>query len=151
MEGKFFCGLLLILCMQIIFVRSNHSAEETLIFIGGVQSKLSKLQSENAVIVVGYIGTGKSTLIHYLTKDNSKLVGIKSKSGTDYIIQDQLNPQKVDEIPANVSRTIIPEIIIDENQTAWIDCPGFGETRNSTVEIATAFSIKHIIDKAKNA
>lgn len=63
MGKKFFCGFLLILCMQIIFVRSNHSAEETLIFIDGVQSKLSKLQSENAVIVVGCIGTGKSTLI----------------------------------------------------------------------------------------
>lgn len=148
MEKKFFCGIFVIFCVQIIRVQLSDSAGDAMKFIDEVLEKLPTIKSENVVLVVGYTGNGKSALVHYLTGDNSKLTAIKA--GIYFTIQDGLDPEKDRNISATESRTLIPEVVNDENQTVWIDCPGFGDTRNSTIEIAIAFSIKHVIESATN-
>lgn len=132
---------------------TTDRAEDTLRFINNAQNKL-KLSSESKIIfLIGNTGSGKSTLSHYVAGDYSKLLSIEPTEGDEmyYAIQDGLDPDVDTASSTTVSRTLVPEIMIDESEFVWCDCPGFGDTRNTTVEIATTFLIKSVIDNALNA
>lgn len=153
--GRFVCisiGLLLKMASSANGENNTTSTDETgntLQFINNVQNKL-KLSSESKIILlIGNSGSGKSTLTHYLASDFSKMLSIEpSDDKMDYTIYDGMDPD-VDKITSTtVSRTLVPEMVIDDSNFVWYDCPGFGDTRNTTVEIATTFLIKSVIENA---
>lgn len=137
------------------FASSNNlvnSAEETFEFVNSARAKLNLTKNPNIILVIGNTGSGKSTLVHYVTGDYSKLVSIEPTGyQIEYQIHDGLDPDiQKDFISTTVSRTIIPGMAIDETNNVWYDCPGFEDTRNSTIEIATTYLTKSVIENVKN-
>lgn len=142
--------LLFSFCIKIIVISTN-SAENTLRFVDRAQSKLNLTKNADIIFVVGNTGAGKSTLVHYVASDYSRIFAEKpTRRGQPLIIRDELDPVKEEQTSSTQSRTLIPEMITDEEKHIWVDCPGFGDTRNSTVEIATTFLIKKVIESAAN-
>ena len=99
------------------------------------------------ILVVGNTGTGKSTLVQFLTGDLSGLESYK-KAGV-YLIRDAHG--KISS-KTTVSKSIFPELVTysdgGEKLLAFYDCPGFGDTRNLEpyIEIGNAFFIKKVAD-----
>lgn len=145
--------LLYFLCITTNSVLSGNvvdSTDDTLKFIRNSQSQLNLPKNSNIILVIGNTGCGKSTLVHYVAGDYSRIKSIDDGQSVDLMVRDELDPG-VDSIKSTtISRTFIPETNIDDEQNVWIDCPGFGDTRNQTIEIAAAFLIKSIIESAKS-
>ncbi|XP_055306114.1 uncharacterized protein LOC129570500 [Sitodiplosis mosellana] len=142
---KFSIVLLNIFCIGIVVVLSDKSSD-TLVYVNNLQTKLKLPPNSNINLVVGNTGVGKSTYVHYAAGDYSKM--ISHRSGRKLKIFDGLDPELNRTTFATESRTLIPEMVIDEDGYVWYDCPGFGDTHNETVEIATSFLIKNIIENA---
>lgn len=124
----------------------SNTAENTLKFVNKAQSEINSTNNSNIILVIGKTGSGKSTLVHYVACDYSKIISIDDEISSDYIVRDGLDASATENVPSSVSRTLIPEVVTDNEQKIWVDCPGFGDTRNTSVEIATAFLIKTIIE-----
>lgn len=131
---------------------TNSSIEDALNFVNKLLNELNTTRVSNVILVIGNTGSGKSTLTHYLTGDSSKMFSIKPSNPNlpNYEIRDELDPDRDRITYATESRTLIPQMYTDENQIVWCDTPGFGDTRNKTVEIATMLSIKSVIENAAN-
>lgn len=96
-------------------------------------------------------GCGKSTMVHYATGNYSKMISIlPTENSSEYTIYDGLDEEIGNSVPSTVSRTLIPEMNVDENENVWYDCPGFADTRNVTVEIAGTYLIKTLVENAKS-
>lgn len=90
------------------------------------------------------------TLVHYVAGDYSKLESEKPANGKwEYQIIDKLDADfgKIP-IAATRSRTIIPEMVVDESNNVWYDCPGFEDSRSSIFETITTYLIKSVIENA---
>lgn len=136
---------------HVLTENSTDSAEKTLQFIREMQTKLKFTKNPNIILVVGNTGSGKSTLVHYVAGDYSNLISIEPDGDdAEYIIYDGLDSEISEIVSTTKSRTLVPEMVIDEAGKVWYDCPGFGDTRNHTVEIASTFLIKSVIDNASN-
>lgn len=143
-----FCVLALV-TLATLANSSADSVESSFEFINQVQNNLKLTNNPNIILVIGNSGSGKSTLVHYIAGDYSKLVSSEPIGDeTEYKIDDGLDPEIGSIVSTTVSRTLVPEMIIDEKKNVWYDCPGFGDTRNRTVEIATTFMIKSVIENA---
>lgn len=130
---------------------TTDQAENTLQFINNAQNKLKLSNESKIILLIGNSGSGKTTLSHYVAGDYSKLLSIEPTDGEMHCeIHDGLDPDVDTVSSTTVSRTLVPEMMIDESKFVWCDCPGFGDTRNTTVEIATTFLIKSVIDNALN-
>ncbi|CAG7833544.1 unnamed protein product [Allacma fusca] len=97
------------------------------------------------VLVIGNTGAGKTTITKFLAEVNN----LESyDAGDRLLIRD--NQQKISEKGTIVSKTIFPDLIVDNStQTAFYDLPGFSDTRNASVEIANAWFIKKVADHAQ--
>lgn len=150
---KFRCVLfLLVFGARLTFSENiTDSAENTLKFVNEVRGKLKVTKNSNLVLVIGRTGVGKSTLVHCIAGDLSKLESVVPSNTNSKVLQirDNLDPDAGKITLSTESRTFIPEIIDDEEQNKFCDSPGFQDTRNETVEIATAFLIKSVIESAK--
>lgn len=125
--------------------------EQTLQFIHEMQSKLKFTKNQNITLVVGNTGSGKSTLVHYVAGDDSNLISIEPDGDdAEYIVYDGLDPEIGEIVSTTKSRTLVPEMVIDKEGKVWYDCPGFADTRNRTVEIASAYLMKSVIENASN-
>lgn len=149
MKTLWFCVIFYALCVQINRI-STDSASDTLKFVNDLESKLNLTENQNITLVVGNTGSGKSTLVHYVAGNMSKLEAIQKDGSLDLIIRDGYDPENGDSTAAAVSRTLLPEMMIDEVGNVWWDTPGFGDTRNNTIEIATAFLIKRVLKSAQS-
>lgn len=130
---------------------STNSAGNTLRFVNRAQSKLNLTKDADLILVIGNTGCGKSTLVHYVAADYSRIFAERPKiRGQPLVVRDELDPVKEQQTSSSQSRTLIPEMITDEEKHIWVDSPGFGDTRNATVEIATTFLIKKVIESAAN-
>ncbi|XP_055309665.1 uncharacterized protein LOC129573302 [Sitodiplosis mosellana] len=150
---QFQCVLFVLLLSSRLTFSENivDSAENTLNFVNEARIQLNITENSNLILVMGRTGVGKSTLVHCIAGDLSKLVS-KVPSNTNsksFQIHDELDPNAGTVTSSTESRTFVPEIIVDEEQNKFCDCPGFQDTRNETVEIATAFLIKSVIESAK--
>lgn len=128
----------------------TDTTETTLQFVNNAQRKLNTRNHPNIITVLGITGSGKSTLIHNLACDNSKLISMDDGKNIDFVVRDELDAELDPIVSSTVSRTFIPKAYIDEEQNVFIDCPGFEDTRNTTVEIATAFLMKMSLESALN-
>ncbi len=142
--------LLFIFSIKIIVILTS-SAENTLRFVDRAQSQLNLTKNADLIFVIGNTGSGKSTLVHYVAGDYSRIFAERPKlKGQPLVVRDELDPVKEEQTSSSQSRTLIPEIITDEENYVWVDCPGFGDTRNATVEIATTFLIKKVMESTAN-
>lgn len=126
-------------------VSGNFNRDKTFEFIELSQNNLQLVDNPNAILVLGNKVSGKSTLVHYVAGDPGKLKSISSGNQDEYKIQDESDPI----ISSEVFRSIVPEMVIDEEQYVWYDFPG-GEQFDSQTEIAKVFLFKRIIENAPN-
>lgn len=131
-----------------IVVAMSEKSSDTLKFIDNLQQKLKLTTNPRINLVVGNTGSGKSTLVHYVAGDYSKLVS--TKMGRKLKIIDGLDPEINRKTYSTESRTLVPEMVVDEEGYVWYDCPGFGDTHNETVEIAASFLIRKVIENVSN-
>lgn len=142
-------------CVQSAFAATvpqptSDSADFIFDYVNKARNSLKLSPTPNIVLVTGMTGEGKSTLTHYMTGDYSKMISIEpTGAGAEYTIYDGLDPDVNKTNSATESRTFVPELNIDEEKNVFYDCPGFADTRNETVEIATTFLIKSVIENAK--
>lgn len=132
--------------------KPNDSAEEALEFVNNAVRKVVLAQDEKIALFFGNTGCGKTTLIHYVACDFSKLLSIEppNLNSIDFVIRDELDPDVNITTSSTVSRTLIPEKIVDNEQNVWYDLPGLGDTRNETAEIAATFLMKKVIESASS-
>jgi energy-coupling factor transporter ATP-binding protein EcfA2 len=101
------------------------------------------LKGKNLVLVIGSTGSGKTSLLHYLTS------GVKAieKNG-------ELVVEAIDESKGKIghseteSETFIPSCF-EEYDNIFVDLPGFGDSRSAEIDIASAYFRKEIAESAK--
>lgn len=125
----------------------TDSTETTLNYVNTLRDRLELTNNPNIILVIGITGVGKSTLLHCIATDCSRILSIENE--VEYSIIDELDDEAGNITSTSVSRTLLPKSIVDSTQNVWYDCPGFGDTRNETVEIATAYLTKCVIENAK--
>lgn len=125
----------------------SDSTENTLNFVNALHGQLKLTDNPDVILVLGITGVGKSALVHCISTDCSRLLSIDKD--VEYVVIDELDVGYGNITSTSVSRTLVPEAIVDSTQNIWYDCPGFGDTRNETVEIATTYLIKRVIENAK--
>lgn len=145
---NFFSILLFFVLLVIVYSDSETAVEQTLDFLLTGINRLRLSNDPEAIIAVGNTGSGKSTLVHFIL-DPSQIESIEpTNDADDYKVVDHLDVSP-DSKSSTVSKTIVPELIIDTNKKVYYDCPGFDDTRNSSVEISTVFFIKTVTDNTK--
>ena len=101
----------------------------------------------NAVMVLGRTGSGKSALINLLA--GKPLVSRLNEDTREFFLD------STDMLPGitigneNPSETSVPHSWIYNGNTAYWDCPGFGDNRGIEYEITNAFLIKKLFDVNK--
>ncbi len=100
----------------------------------------------DVAIFLGHTGVGKSTLINYLVGADIKIKWSEEED-TFLDIPQASNYLKVGH--GNVSCTTTPKKIVDEeNGLAYLDCPGFLETRGLIHELVDMSYIQDVMNKA---
>lgn len=147
--------VVLMLCLSVVYGKPNDSddiVKETMdLWKAGQEQIVFDPNKKNLIIVIGNTGTGKSTLSRFIGSDNSKLIAYEVRKGTaDFIIQNLYEKDET-KTSTTISKTIFPELItdVDDQQIGYYDCPGFSDTRNASVEIATAYFTRSVIDYAE--
>lgn len=131
-----------------VSANTNASAIEreinrTLQFIEAGNAQIDFTKQKQVSFVMGISGSGKSTLLQFLFGDNSQLLAVDV--GGEIIISD--NQIRIGS--GTKSKTSIPELIVDRNTSgAYYDCPGFKDTRNASINIATSYFLKKLFDNA---
>ncbi|XP_047735985.1 uncharacterized protein LOC125177728 [Hyalella azteca] len=102
---------------------------------------------KNITLILGNTGTGKSTFLQWFAGDNNKLLAKRErgKSGA-FLIEDG---NRIGNSTLK-SMTIFPELVVHTGtDDAYYDCPGFSDTRSTSMEIATTYFIKKVADYAE--
>jgi energy-coupling factor transporter ATP-binding protein EcfA2 len=108
--------------------------------------KLLKPYKNQATLVIGISGTGKSTLCQLLAGS----VDLRSKSepdSYDFFITDDDNNISDSTI---TSKTYMPILVPVQKKAVMLDCPGFLDTRSHFHEIATSVFIKNVMEHIKS-
>ncbi|CAG8485565.1 3197_t:CDS:2 [Gigaspora rosea] len=118
-----------------MLIRSNQEINEIQYQIKNINEKI--FQQENANIIIGDTGEGKTTLLGYLTG-----IPLFSREGDlgDYIIYTK-DSKIIDINHRPISQTSIPTC-----RGVYWDCPGFGDTRGPVQNIVNAYSIYKLIE-----
>ena len=99
---------------------------------------------DHVIIVCGNTGSGKSTLINYFS-DRTLVVKKSPFFSTAYLLE-------CDNAIASISHKAVSETTYpgryECGDSIYWDCPGFEETRGISREIANAYGIKRIKEKA---
>lgn len=132
-----------------VVANASDSAADILKFVNESQAKLKLSNNSDIILVIGNTGSGKSTLVHYVTGDFSKIISKEpeNQNAIDFEIEDGLD-MSGHITSTTESRTFQPERNIDEDQNIWYDCPGFQNTWNESMEIAATFLIRNVIESA---
>lgn len=97
-----------------------------------LEGKTDYEQLDNATLVLGTSGTGKTTLVQLLAGDNNKLVAVKE--GGKFRIQDEQLKF------GNYSQSVYPLLVIDPNSnTSFYDCAAFGSSNSLQTDIAGTY------------
>nr|XP_018897950.1 PREDICTED: uncharacterized protein LOC109031086 [Bemisia tabaci] len=110
---------------------------------------LMKFQpAQNAIMLMGNTGSGKSTFSQFITGNDKSLISVETvKRSGEYILEDIFGKVSTD---TWTSRTIYPELHIDNNTSAnFYDCPGFSDTRGVAHDITATYFTKKTITKTQ--
>lgn len=145
---NYFVSFLCIVAMVNAVADDDESMiEQTLNFVSNGARQLKLSDKPEAIFLLGNTGSGKSTFGHFML-DPSQIEAVDS--GLRITVIDHLDVSPVSQ-SSTVSKTIVPELIETDNGAVWYDCPGFSDTRNSSIEIGTTFFMKSVIDNTKKA
>ncbi len=110
--------------------------------------KLGTAKVQNAIMVIGRTGHGKSTLINCLA--GAKLKAVRKGFPGELIIEAEENVGDIKIVSGGASGTTVPGKYFDPQRgLTYFDCPGFDDTRGVEQEIANAYYIKHIFELAQ--
>ncbi|CAG8506914.1 7934_t:CDS:1 [Cetraspora pellucida] len=121
-----------------MLIRNDQEIEEILHSFNEINERIS--QQENAIIIIGKTGEGKSTLLGYLT--GIPLFSKEDEFG-DYIIKSD-NSNGIIISDSAVSQTSLPIC----REVYW-DCPGFEDTGGPVQNIVNAYSIYKLVKSVK--
>ncbi|CAG7726825.1 unnamed protein product [Allacma fusca] len=125
-------------------VPADQIPDETIELIKrGYQDISFRSSYKSVVLVVGNPGVGKTTLTKFIT--GKPLTAYKNAG--QHFIKDA--DDKISHGSTLVSKTILPEMIIDDDTNqAYFDLPGFGGTRNASIELVSSWFMKLAADHA---
>ena len=104
--------------------------------------------NEEAIILLGDTGVGKSTFANYIAGIPLKAIG-HDFEGLVIEIADKNNYQSFSPIGHHtVSQTLNPVHLTYEGMALW-DAPGFGDTRGPNIDIPNCYMIKTLFQKTK--
>ncbi|XP_037032332.1 uncharacterized protein LOC119071542 [Bradysia coprophila] len=135
------------LCEEEYLNNKNDEVKEILEFLRKGEEQIKSTGHKEIIFVLGSTGTGKSTLVHLLAGNPSFLRSIPSDEDSDDFIIEHLHEDKIGNVTFQ-SKTIYPDLVVDENNVPFYDCPGFSDTRTTGIEIATTYFTKRVINKA---
>lgn len=146
-------GLLAVATMVLVNVAAaatdddTNIVEDTMRLLKAGESVLELREDiRDVTLLLGKTGTGKSTLTLFLTANLTDLTS--EKKGSVHVIN-----YKHDGYIGNsstTSQTIYPALHIDEYNLPYYDCPGWDDTRNTSIEIAATYFVKRVIEHAKS-
>ncbi|GBC08661.1 hypothetical protein RclHR1_00830012 [Rhizophagus clarus] len=120
---------------------ASNEIEEIYQLINQVDAKIPS-QQENAIVIIGDTGEGKSALLNYLAE--VPLFSKADEGFDEFVINTDSAVEGMEIGDGCVAKTSLP--------SSWMefwDCPGFGDTRGSVQDIVNAFSIYKLIKSAK--
>jgi energy-coupling factor transporter ATP-binding protein EcfA2 len=104
---------------------------------------LNSSKDKDIVVFLGNTGSGKSTLMNYLSNKNLKV------DDEDNIVLSNPSDSSAMRIGTGArSETLLPRFVEIDNLRMY-DFPGFGDTRGTSVSLVNACFIKHILERAK--
>lgn len=108
--------------------------------------RVFNLTFEEFALVLGISGSGKSSFLQWIAGDDNKLIS-KQEGIAEYTIDD--GNRRIGG-SSTQSKTLYPELVIDEaTNSAFYDCPGFKDTRDTSHDIAATYFIKKLTDHAE--
>ncbi|CAG8686561.1 7370_t:CDS:1, partial [Scutellospora calospora] len=117
-----------------MILRKDQEIEEIQHHFNEISEKI--FHQENAVIIIGDTGEGKTTLLGYLT--GIPLFSKEDDLGDYIIYAKDSNELDINDRP--ISQTSLPKF----REVYW-DCPGFGDTRGPVQNIVNAYSIYKLV------
>ncbi|CAG8577199.1 2264_t:CDS:1 [Dentiscutata erythropus] len=117
-----------------MLLRKDQEIEEIQYHFNEISEKIS--HQENAVIIIGDTGEGKTTLLGYLT--GIPLLSREDDLGDYIIYAEDSSDIEINDRP--ISQTSLPTC-----RGVYWDCPGFGDTRGLVQNIVNAYSIYKLI------
>lgn len=129
---------------------NDDEIEKTFELLLEAKKKMVLNDRKDIVLIWGATGAGKSTFTQWIASDSSNLTARETVEETgDFIIEDAAD--RIGRVTTK-SKTIFPEQVVDaKTNTTYYDCPGFGDTRSASYDIASAYSIRAVTDHAQRA
>lgn len=139
-------------------LRLDESIELLTVCIQYGLERASHMAGEEAIIVIGNTGAGKSTFVNYLAGCTMKFVRCKdlgiSGIGKTVVVASKREGGSKDELMPigheKESKTFMPQIMRDEDEgLTFCDCPGFLDNRGEEINISNAVNVKNALAQAK--
>ncbi|XP_018022899.1 uncharacterized protein LOC108678914 [Hyalella azteca] len=130
---------------------SDNNTEISMIFqlLDEGEEKIQLNERYKSVsLVLGNTGAGKSTFLQWFAGNNDKLIAKREFGSSEAYLIEDLN--RIGNTTVK-SRKIFPELVVHTGtDDAYYDCPGFSDTRSTSMEIATTYFIKKVADYAEH-
>ena len=123
----------------------NHSNIRTILekYMRENAEILNSSKDKDIVAFIGKTGSGKSTLINYLSNKELRV----SSTGA-LVLSNPSDPTTMKIGVGFESETFLPQYVNNQN-LMFYDLPGIGETRGTAISLVNACFIKSIIEKAR--
>jgi energy-coupling factor transporter ATP-binding protein EcfA2 len=111
------------------------------------RQNLGVREAKEVVFVLGNTGSGKSTFLNYI------MGCTMAESMPEPVVVVSPESKRSEIIPIGhgmISKTFLPTFCTDQDETwrQYCDCPGFGDSRGSEVNIANAVNIKKALNES---
>jgi len=119
------------------------------------EEKAAFATDKKVVMVLGNTGAGKSTFLNYLMGARMELVypedlDLPGEQKVVVVAQNSPRPEIMPIGHEETSKTFMPQMATDPDNTTWVycDCPGFADNRGPEINISNALSINRILQRS---
>lgn len=112
------------------------------------QAEFEKARGKDIVLIIGETGTGKSTVVNYLS--GCKMEPRKEGGRRQVIVSPSSPIREIMPIGHTDSKTLIPQIHSHAGGPTFCDCPGFFDDRGAEINISNAVNIKNLVKSARS-